>query len=94
MLNNVNGFNYQRSLSMFPKDRLPKYPTMGFNGSDIIYGSQSSVGKEIEEFKKTIAQSNGKKTEITDIATSYTKDILPKEKPILPFAWGIEDGWL
>ena len=93
MLNNVNGFNYLRNVSMFPKEKLPKYPISGFNGTEIICNEKSSVDKEIEEFKKTIAQSNGKKVEVTNIATGYTKDILPKEKINLPFAsfWGIEN---
>ena len=93
MINNVNGFNYPRNISMFPKDKLPKYPIVGFNNRENINNSQSSITKEIEEFKKTIAQPSSKNVEVTNIATSYSKDILSKEKLNLPFAsfWGIED---
>ena len=96
MINGLNGFNYSKNLSMFPKEKLPIYPITGFNGPDIIYGGQSSVDREIGEFKKIIAQSNNKEAEATSIVTSYAKDILAKVKLNLPFAsfWGIEDGWV
>ena len=102
MLNNVNSFNYpdfpRKNYPIIDKDQLPKRPfdpiilNDSKNGGGYIAGSN----KEVEEFKKSLAQSNSKKTGITNITTSYIKDMFPKEKLNLPFAsfWGVEDGWV
>ena len=97
MLNNLNYYypDFPRNRPMIPKDKLPKRPFI-FNDHNIIANNQVSGNKEVEEFKKILAQSSSKKTEETNIATNYTKSELPKEKLNIPFAsfWGIEDGWL
>ena len=69
MLNNINGFNYpdfpRKNYPIIDKDQLPKRPfdpiilNDSKNGGGYIAGSN----KEVEEFKKSLAQSNSKKPE-------------------------------
>lgn len=65
MLNNVHGFNYpdfpRKNYPIIDRDQLPKRPidpAVAFNGPDIIWNCKAGGNKEVEEFKKSLAQSS------------------------------------